>query len=499
MRKDKKMFKYKRFEKEFEKRKKEMQSAYQRGYTYKTICYLRYLTNFCHQINYKMQDDILEDITEKVAHDLLGTTNIEKPKKKTVVFYDMFATEFRGLANIYINALEKLGFEIVWVIYEYGIEAEQIKEKNRNRKNISIVQIPKQPILDNGVFEQPIISRMRYLQKIIKEYAPAHIFIYTTPDDVAGIGVMSTIRGEVTRYLIDLTDHAFWLGKCATDYIIGFRNYGFNIAVQYRKFNEKQVLILPYYPNQEENYEFAGLPFDETKYSFVFSGGSLYKIEGDSAYEGIVVEILEKYPELYFVYAGNGQSQKLEKIKRKFPTRFFHIQERKDLNQILQRAKFYLGTYPIGGGLMTQFVLQNKCILLQLCNDKGGLTDPATYLLQPDKINCTFYNKYELLKEVDRLMADEQYYSQQKRETSNQIITRENFQIQLKNILTLHESDFKGLEENINLKNFLFSYKKRATYQQYCELIYTSRNKWIWNKHPYIVKKMKKLGKKDEC
>lgn len=35
---------------------------------------------------------------------------------------------------------------------------------------------------------------------------------------------------NVRKYLINLTDHAFWLGTSCTDYLVEFRNYGINVS-----------------------------------------------------------------------------------------------------------------------------------------------------------------------------------------------------------------------------------------------------------------------------
>ena len=476
---------YNKFEKEIEKRTKELKRAYQKGDIYKTICYLKFLTNLYYEINYKMTEDVFEDITKKVSNDLLGTTIIKPVNKNIVMFYDGFGLISRGLANIYIDALEKLGYDIVWVLYEQASDVLEIKEKYKERTNISFEIIPKLPILE----------RMRYLQRIIENILPQHIFIYTTPSDVAGIGTISTIQGDATRYLIDLTDHAYWLGKCAVDYIIGFRNYGFNIAVKYRKIEEEKILILPYYPEKRDNTEFAGLPFNDKKHDFVFSGGSVYKIEGDNTYEEIVINILNTYPELYFVYAGNGYSSKLNSIKQLYPNRFFQIEERKDLEQILRRAKFCLGTYPLGGGLMTQYALQNNCIILQLCNDKGGMTDPTTYLLNPDDVNCVFYDKKDLIEEIKRIMNNLEYCNIKKEKLAGKVISEEDFRKQLGFVLSEHRTDYISYLEEINVDFFLKPYKERVSYERYCDIIYYSHNKWIWKKHPFIIYQKRKKEK----
>ena len=379
-------FSYKIYEQEFFNRMRELRHSYQEGDFFKTICYLRYISAFYYRINYKLTDDELEEITSHTAGKLLGTTVLKNCRQNTVLFYDNFGLMTRGLANIYINAFVKLNFHVVWVLYDFLPDTAGLQKQYANQNNIEFCVIPKQTIID----------RMKDLQRILQSKNPKHIFVYTTPDDIAGLGVMSTIKGEADRYLIDLTDHAFWIGKCAADWIVGFRNYGYNLAIQYRNIAPEKVLLLPYYPDSREDYPFEGLPFDTDRYEFIFSGGSPYKLEGDSTYPEMVRYILIRYPDIKFVFAGNGTNQILETIKEEFPDRFYHIGERKDLDAIFQRAKFYLSTFPLAGGLMTQFAIQNQCIPLTLCRGKGSMFDIKEMLLKPQNAGFIFYSKEDI-------------------------------------------------------------------------------------------------------
>jgi len=474
------------YEKEFSSRTEELRVAYRNGELFKTICYLRYLSSFYYRINYKFADDELEGIMYITAHKLLGKTVLECCDENTVLFYDNFGLMTRGLANIYVKALIKLGFHVIWVLYDFLPDVFELQNYYQSFDNIELYVIPKQTILE----------RMHRLQQIIQEGRPRHIFVYTTPDDVAGLGVMATVTGNSDRYLIDLTDHAFWLGKCAVDWIIGFRNYGYNIAIQCRGVAPEKVVILPYYPDSRENYPFEGMPFDVEKSEFIFSGGSPYKIEGDSAYQEIVQYILEGYPNVKFVYAGNGTNQTLDELECKFPTQFFHINERKDLDAILRRAKFFLSTYPIAGGLMIQFALQNRCVPLSLCHSKGSPTDLKNMLLVPQKANFIFYEKERLLAEIDRLMQDRAYISSIRKELTGQVISEERFTENLKQLILNKKTEFVGARENIDIEPFLAIYRKNATYELFCELVYASRNKWVYKKHPIIVWQKRRKHKK---
>ena len=121
--------KYQYFEKEFEKSKKELKKAWKQGNIYKTLCYLRYLTCFYYTINYTLSDEELEEITQDISFKLLGETRIERTDDNTVIFYDGFGLATRGLANIYVKALCELGFQIVWVMYEWASDFEEIQNK----------------------------------------------------------------------------------------------------------------------------------------------------------------------------------------------------------------------------------------------------------------------------------------------------------------------------------------------------------------------------------
>ncbi len=470
-------FPYVFYKREFIKRMEELEEAFKKNNTFQTVCYLRYLCHFCYSINYTFSNDRLEEITKDISVSYLGTTEIKNTREDTVIFYDGFGLLERGLANIYVNALAKLGYKVVWILYSYAPETDDILKKYEDKKNISFFVIPQRTILE----------RMEVLRDKIKEISPRHLLIYTKPDDVCGIGAISTISEGVERYLIDLTDHAFWLGKCATDWFVEFRNYGYNIGTQYRNISPDKMIILPYYPVSREKYAFEGLPFRVNECQFVFSGGSSYKIEGKTTYEEMVRYILQTYKDIKFVFASNDENMILKRLGRDFPNRFFHIGERRDLDAILQKAKFYLSTYPITGGLMTQYALQNHCIPITLCDEIMGETDPKTMMLEPHKVNFIFYKKEDVQLEIDRLMSSESYYLKRKTELEGQVISEEEFSRQLQCLLKHKETKFAKEQQNIDMEKFLGIYRDNATYGKYCEIIYGSRNKWIYKKHPFVV------------
>lgn len=68
--------------------------------------------------------------------------------------------------------------------------------------------------------------------------------------------------GCMKRYQINLTDHAFWLGAHAFDYVLEFRDFGANVSRQYHHIAPHKILKQPYYPYIDRTLSFQGFPFE---------------------------------------------------------------------------------------------------------------------------------------------------------------------------------------------------------------------------------------------
>lgn len=120
-------------------------------------------------------------------------------------------------------------------------------------------------------------------------------FFYSFPNDVVGVTSLNILEGKVTRYQINLTDHAFWLGARCIDKCIEFRDYGANVSAKYRGISKNIIAKLPFYPIVNKDISFQGFPFQIVKgQKVVFSGGALYKtFGGQNKYYDIIDNILK--------------------------------------------------------------------------------------------------------------------------------------------------------------------------------------------------------------
>lgn len=405
-----------------------------------------------YQWNQQYSDEFLERAVETIAKETktAAIDSLSDVDENTILFYDNFGLDTRGLALIYIKALSKTGKKIIYLTLNWAKDKQpEIDKIISTNKNV-------QKVFFTG---KTYLSKIKELQKVIITFKPSKAFFYTTPHDSDGAVVFNQIAGKVVRYQINLTDHAFWLGNNAFDYCLEFRDYGASITAKYRNIDKKNILILPYYPFINKEIEFQGFPFDFAGKKIVFSGGSLYKtIDENRTYYKIVIEILKANVDVVFLYAGNGDDTFLIDLQNQFKSRVFHIEERKDLYQLMKHITIYLNTYPMIGGLMTQYAAMAKKIPLTLKHDK----DASGILINQDKCCYEYDSSEALIKDAIRLLEDEEYLCQREKLLEGSVISEDVFNRQVLNLLETNKTDFSvAFFDAIDTESFRNDYKIR--------------------------------------
>lgn len=433
--------------------------------------------------NQSYTNDKLEEQTCKLKEEISQQYNLfskEDRNKNTILFYDGFGLDTRGLALIYLKNLVCLGYKVIYVTDEKAINKQPEIYKNVEKYNIEWIYIS---------MKKSYINQIKELIDIFNKYKPANAFIYSSPYDVSAVLAFELYDKIVTRFKINLTDHAFWLGTKCFDYCIEFRDYGGKISNKFRKVDNDKIILLPYYPIINKNIEFEGFPFDtKNEYKIIFSGGSLYKTIGENnIYYKMIEDILSSFPNVIFLYAGKGDDTELKKIIIKYPHRVFHIDERKDLYQLMLHIDIYINTYPMIGGLMTQYAaIAGKLPLMLKHNDDG-----SGVLVNQEELGIEYNNKEELLQDLYKLLSDEKYKKDKEKKLENSIITEETFREELNNIIRNHTSIFKIKNIDIDTSDFLKSYIERYSYETEINCIASKRHKkLIWNFPKYFIVKL---------
>lgn len=428
---------------DFKKRIKKSRFALAAKYL-KTACDILYTSGF--QTFNKELEACNNLLSQKITYSF--KKSILNCKKK-ILFFDSFGLSHRGLAYIYINGLIKSGFDFAYVTYkENKSNASDLIELVNNSKNGQVFLIREN------------YSRY-YLKKIQKDIGPISDFLfYITPNDCFSFVVSSLFLCK--RTLINLTDHAFWLGASSIDYCLEFRSYGYYISMEKRFIPKEKLIILPYYPEMKQ-YAFEGYPYEKmNKNNTVFSGGSIYKtIDAKLLYYKTITHLLTKHSNLFFWYAGAGDLSNFEELQRRFPNRIFITNERKDLLEIMKHCYLYLSTFPMIGGLMSQYAILGgipPVSFIQHDISKGILLKEGEEALEFD--NFDLY-----LQELDKLIENKKYYIQVTNSLSTLCIKPKEFEKGLIKFLTCYSNTdflYNGkkyyLQDNYNIKFPQFSY-----------------------------------------
>jgi len=420
---------------------KSISKAYiRRGKFERALNTIQIAADLLYQTNVVHSDDDLETMMKEISglcfgtkNNLVQTRNSNNDRK--VVFYDLFSIDNRGLTEQYLEGLIRNNYQILYL----GYKSNKTGRSDNIFRQLSGYSGAEVRLIDKGKF----VDMASELRNHVIEYNPSAGLIHTSPSDVSGILAFCSLRNFFCRYLINITDHAFWLGKCSADKFIEFRSYGFNISKNLRKIDSEQLVILPYYPIQAA-VPFQGFPFDYEANKVIFSGGSLYKIYGDDFFFSVIKHIVSKHDNVVFLYMGNGDPKIIKSFiaKNRLEKRVYYLKERKDISEVFKRIWFYIDTFPIGGGLMTQLAIANKKVPVSY-RRPDQLSNTEQFLLKKPSFKITFEDKTEFLKELDLLITDPMYLKSHEEKLNDLVIDKTAFSEQLDSILQNGETTFQ--------------------------------------------------------
>lgn len=370
----------------------------------------------------------------------------------SILFYDGFGLDNRGLAQIYLKALCKIR-KVYYITYS---------DRRESIPNIlKILQANDgEALFIKRKMACPIKS-IHQLQQMVERIRPKDFFFYSTPDDVVGTTILYAYEGKLTRYQINLTDHAFWLGAQCIDKCIEFRSYGANISSEYRHIARNKIALVPFYPIIDYDRKFDGYPFEiRNNQKVIFSGGALYKTFGKgNKYYQIVDYILKNYEDTIFWYAGFGNCVEMNKIAVKYPNRVYVTSERSDLYEVLKHCYFYLSTYPLCGGLMFQYSVKAGKVPITLRDSE--VTDG--FLIDQDNLGIQFDSMDDLNREIDHMMNDECYTHEKGEKLKSSVISEKDFNDEIEKLLNDQVSKYEISYVHIDSSEFQQTYMDNLT------------------------------------
>lgn len=377
------------------------------------------------------EDDTLEDLVRLIAARIPYKEDHDRKRNK-YVFYDTHTTDNIALTQQYLGALMDWGVEFVYMTTRSlkSSRAKLIASMLKGYDKVTVHEIPEIKSLKEKAI---------YIRELLYKTDAGTAFVQTTADDVAG-NVAFCGMGSICKYYIDLSDHSFWLGAKLYDKYITFRNYGYNICVQSRRIPAERVLIQPFYPTLISK-EYRGIPCNDEKSIKILSGGRLEKIyDKKDTFLKLVKKILDQNGNVEFYYSGGGafgkigQTSYIESQIKKLGIgeRFHMLGFRDDIISLMKHMDIYMGTYPMGGGLMTQQAASMSLPIVQYVT--AGLSSSVNeFLTLDDKDSFVFFeDEGGFLRRVKELVDSEElrkYYGQI---YQNSVMTLEQFNRELR-------------------------------------------------------------------
>ena len=327
-------------------------------------------------------DGDLERILWKEFEVRFGAIEFVEQTQK-VVFYNSQIVDSGALTQQYLDFFIEHDYDVLFIVpyHRNTLLAPSIKKMIRSEKSVELY-IPR-----GGTYQ---LKMKNIIQKIV-DFGPQYSFIHMVPYDVLAFSIFSNVKSSI-RYYIVHNDHTYWLGKLCADYFLEFRNFGICMSVNRRGIAPSKIRRLPYYPIDDQN-EYQGLPFDTAGKVVGLLAANPYKfmMDREKTILTILLEKLNKHSDFVVVIAGR-RSKKLNQFIREneLQERFYYIGHRADFRALMENIDIYINSYPLIGGLTTQFAAASGKPIVSYTKKELEFTNAAEGLLKVCKEPITY-------------------------------------------------------------------------------------------------------------
>lgn len=455
----------------------------------KALSALSVCGNILYEYNQRYKDDDIENMLLEIGDNLISIPSDFRPKEthpvQTVLFYDGFGLDLRGLAANMTKNIAAIGYRLIYVTISRVKNFQPHIHRELEDFNVEYVYIDT---------DSSYVQWVEQLNQVFIEYAPQVAYFYTLPYDVSGATVFNQYKDRVIRLLVNLTDHAFWVGLNAFDYCGASRAMGAWINFHGRGIPKEKMYCNRSNIFISEKIPLGELPFDTNRFRYVFSGGSLYKTLGDSNnyFYRIIEHIVTTYPDVNFLYAGEGDGSEFEKLIKKYPGRVFLIHEREDFYQIIQGSIFFLNTYPMFGGQMMRYSVYAGKIPVTLKHNDDG----EGILFYQNELGIEFDTYDEVIEEIDQILTNNEYRKQKESRLSMAVCSITKAQENLKQMIETQVSPLPVVIEEFDTGKFRQEYLERLDYDKLKEIIVEKQiNRSLMSSFPKMFYKYRQKEK----
>lgn len=447
----------KRYDKEYDVLKGIAFKAYKKGDFYTCVDAINTCARIAYLINSRLYDDELEQLILDLSGNMINKiSDTASQFDDDYIFIDSFGMDNRGLTQQYIRALIYSRKRFTYVLNNDVKNDSAIVKELNNYPKCKVVCLAKE-------------TSVQEYYDIVHASKPEKIIAHLSPWDIKSMLVLCAMN-SVKRYLVNLTDHAFWLGKICCDFFIGFRGYSSYISLNHREISYDRLMEQPFYPIMESA-PYAGLPLAEPRTKTIFTGGAFYKMYGDDAkFFKIIKRICEENCSVRFVIAGSGDEKPLAKFitDNNLNSEVSIIGPRKDITEVYKNIDIYLNTYPLMGGLMTQLAAMHGVPTVGYSPDDNPCNRGESFLLDNFEGKITFSDIEEMHKHINKLLREPSTYEASKNKLQRAVINVDEFNVSLNHIL---DND-KGIGASLNLN---YDHEKFTQFYLDCENDYLNQ------------------------
>ena len=425
--------------------KKYFQKEYEDVFKYVEIAArIAYSFNFIQS----MCDEELDELLRNCSIELFTNSLKHQSQNNKVIFYDYFSWPNRGLTQQYIYGLVNLGYELLYIVpnnYSFNEENEIINFIKKT-PNASFL------VLDGGLSN---IEKARKIISSINYFQPSIAFIHSSPWDIVASLVFVQYENIISRYFINITDHAFWLGKNLIDTNIEFRNFGYQVSKNCRNIDKSKLSILPYYPIINNKICLLEEFFEKNKNKVIgVSGGNGYKFIGDNDKFYILIEtLLNKYNDFVFILIGADKFKRIynRRIKEQgLENRFIFLNDIDYLYDFLTNCSLYIGSYPVSGALMSQLAAMAGLPIVSYNRPDFHTNDISELFPNKKGEFIIAESEEEFFSICDKLITNETFRKEYAKYTKDGVITINEFNISLGELLKGNRSKYNFLLKDLS-------------------------------------------------
>ena len=408
---------------------------------------------WAYAFNWMYTDRDADSLLKSIAVKTIPQSEINNVVPRRCVLVDSFCMDNKGLTQQYMRAMIQNQMEILYIctskILDHGTD---ILKELRNYSKAELL-----------LFNQTDGDRVKMALKIaqaIKDYSPSSVFLHIAHWDTAALMACCSVKGAII-YNINLTDHAYWLGASFLDYNLEFRPYGMTVSLERRGLKSEQLLPLPFYSIKPLSKVFIGFPPMPENAVKIFTGGALYKMLGkNDVFFHMMERLLSISPDVYILVAG-FEPNKLFSDKCAQLTghnRILLIGPRKDIDAVFENCDIYLSTYPISGGLMTQYAAAHgKPILAYRTKDDSENAIEELLNHYQDEFH-SFTDMDAMCEYAKRLVENEKYRIDEGKSLQNGMMTPERFADAFSKLIVSGQNQWNWTKDQIDYDAFTDHY-----------------------------------------